>query len=497
MTFRSLCFTCFFLLGFLFESVSQGIYSEADIAAQNLLIAAKKEVLLGKEDKAIEIYEKLVKEHAQMSAAYELSKIYTKKEEIAQASNYGKMAYDYDPNNEWYMIQYAEVLVLEENYLRAAELFDAQSIIQPKNDYHYLQASYNYLKAEKAKEAVKMLDRLEENIGISESIAQRKFEIYDVLGKSKDALKELQKLSARYPKETRYMHNIAGYLRTMGKEDEANKIMAKILTIDPNDETALLFANSNGKNKDANYLRSLVPVIKDPRINLDKKILEIIPYLQEFVETGDSELGQSLVDINNIMDENYPDNAKVKSMLGDIHFYREEIDLAIKNYKASVEVDKSVWTVWSQLLIALNIKGDYGLMEKLSEDAIDVYPNQALAYYYNGLSLLENGDLQGSEMSIREAGMIGGKNEKLMNEVNLVLSRIRFESKDYAGAMKYLEHSLTDVEKSNPRFLEHFGDVKWALKDTAAAKEAWKKAIKVGGNLERLNKKIAGEYNPN
>lgn len=486
-----------FLVISAFVVKGQGLYTETDMASQKLLIAAKKEALLGKEEKAEELYLQLLKEHAEMSAAYELSKIYLKKEDPLQAQSYAKMAYDHDPKNEWFMVQYADVLALNENHDKTAEIYEAYTSIQPKNDYHYLQASYHFLKAEKPKEAIKMLDKLEENIGVSESTIQRKFEIYDVIGKEKEALKELQKLSDKYPTDTRYLNNIAGYLRTIGKDNEANKIMKKILKIDPNDETALLFANSSGKNKDANYLRSLVPIIKDPRIDLDKKILEIIPYLQEFVEEGNAELGQSLLEINSIMDENYPNNAKVKSILGDINFYKENLDVAIQNYKASVEIDKSVWTVWSQLLLALNIKGDYVLMEEMSEEAIDVYPNQSMAYYYNGLALLENGNLVESEMSIREAGMIGSRNEGLQKEVNLVLSRIKFQSKDYSSALDYLENSLTETEKANPRFLEHLGDIKYAMKDQSAAKDAWKQALKAGGNEERLSKKISGEINPN
>ena len=343
-----------------------------------------------------------------------------------------------------------------------------------------------------AKEAIKILDKLEQQKGVSETLAQRKFEIYDVLGKEKEALKELQKLSKSDPTETRYLHNVAGYLRSMGKQGEANKVINSILKIDPNDETAILIANSSGKNKDANYLRSLVPIIKDERIELDKKILELIPYLEDFASKTDPELGAGLLDIAQIMDENYPDDAKVKSILGDIHFYSKNWKEAVKNYKASLDIDKSIWAVWTQLLVSLSIDQDFEMMEKVSEDAIDVYPNQALAYLYNGLALIEMKQLKEAEMSIREAGMIGGTNSDISAEVSYLMSRINLENKVFDKAFELINQSLILQEK-NPRYLEQLGDINFAMEDIKAAKDAWQMALKAGGNPAVLNKKISGE----
>ncbi|GLR18532.1 tetratricopeptide repeat protein [Portibacter lacus] len=491
-------FTPLLLLLFIaFQGISQGIYTETEIAAQDLLIAAKKQVLLGDVDEAIDIYKKLLDEHNENAAAYELSRIYVKKEDYSTALTYAKRAHEAEPKNEWYLIQLTDILAFSENFEEAATLYEQFTKQEPNNEFHYLQSSFYYLKAELPKNAIKVLDDLEKNNGITEQIIQRKFEIYDVMGKEKDALKELEKLNKMYPTEPRFLHNIAGYLRTMGKENEANKVMQKILEIDPDDETALLFVNSTGKNKDANYLRSLVPVIKDERIELDKKVIELIPYLQDFAEKGDPELGQSLLDIGGILDETYPRNAKVKSILGDIHFYNKDLPQATNFYAQSVDSDKSTWTVWAQLFITLNITEDYKRMMKYSEDAIDVYPNQALAYYYNGLALLELGELSEAEMSAVEARMISGNNPNVIPEVLLLESKIKFKQKKYEESLKLVSEGMEVSQQPNPRILDHLGDVYWIMNEKDSAKESWKKAIKAGGNPAVINKKINGETDLN
>ncbi|WP_235297489.1 tetratricopeptide repeat protein [Portibacter marinus] len=479
------------------SSISQGIYTESDIAAQDLLIAAKKEVLLGDLEEAVKIYKRLLEEHNEIAAAYELSRIYVKNDDFSTALTYAQRAYDAEPSNQWYLIQLTDLLSLNNNDEEAAKLYEKYTQEDPLNEYHYLQASYHYLKADQPKDAIKILDKLEENRGITEEIIQRKFEIYDVMGKEKDALKELEKLSEMYPSETRYLHNIAGYLRSMDKESDANKVMTRILEIDPDDETALLFSKSSGKNKDANYLRSLVPVIKDQRIDLDKKVIELIPYLQEFANTSEDELGQSLLDITLIMDEIYPKNAKVKSILGDIYFYSQKLENASEAYAASVDIDKSIWTVWSQLFLTLDLIQDFKTMREYSEKAIDVYPNQALAYYYNSVSYLEIGDLGEAQMSAAEARMVSGNNPAVTPEINLLESKIKFNEKDYDSSLELIKKAISGATASNPRMLEHQGDVLWALDEQSAAKESWKMAIKAGGNPDRINKKISGEANLN
>ncbi len=489
-------FWCF-IFTFLQGNAQSRTYTEKDVDAQSLLISAKQKMLLGKTEDAIKIYEKLLLDHNESTASYELSKIYWAKEDYISAENYAKRSYDLDPNNEWYLILYSETLNINGYHQLAAQLHRNYTQIHPKNEYHYLQASFQYLKAEEPKEAIKMLDQLENNIGISEEIAQRKFEIYDYLGKEKDALKELQKLSDKYPLETRYLHNIAGYLRSMGKENDANKIIAHILEINPNDETALLFSNSSGKNKDANYLHSLVPVIQDERINLDKKILEIIPYLSDYANNGDSELGKSLLDISLILDNSYRGNAKVKSILGDIYFYHKDFKNAAINYKASKEIDKSIWSVWSQLMISLSIIEDYKMLTEISDEAIEVFPNQPLSYFYNSLAFLEKGELSEAEASAREALMMVANNKNLSYELKLLLSRIKYEGKDFEKALSLINEIPPSYGNNNPKVLEHKGDVNFAVNKTEEAKAAWKDAIKVGGNEKRLNQKIFGQANHN
>jgi len=269
--------------------------------------------------------------------------------------------------------------------------------------------------------------------------------------------------------------------------------MEKVLTIDPDDETALLFVNASSKNKDANYLRSLVPVIKDDRIELDKKVIELIPYVQEYADAQNEELGQSLIDITNILDETYPNNAKVKSILGDLHFYKRDLKAAAKYYAQSVDSEKSTWTVWAQLFIALNITEDFETMEKYSEEAIDVYPNQSLAYYYNSLSLLESGNLVEAQSSAAEARMVSGNNPNVLPEIYLLESKIKYKQKKYEEALTLANKGVEISKQDNPRILDHLGDLYWITNEKASAKSAWKKAVKAGGNPERINKKISGE----
>ena len=240
-------------------------------------------------------------------------------------------------------------------------------------------------------------------------------------------------------------------------------------------------------------MRSLVPVMKDDRIELDKKIIELIPYVQDFANDQNAELGQSLIDITQFLDDTYPNNAKVKSILGDIYFYKKDFRQAADYYAQSVESEKSTWTVWSQLFIALNVSRDYERMKKYSEDAIDVYPNQALAYYYNSLALLELGDLSEAQFAASEARMVSGNNPNVLKEVYLLESKIKFAEKKYEESLALIKKGLEISNNDSARHLEHLGDVHKSLSDMNAAKAAWKQAIKAGGNPEQLNKKIKGE----
>jgi tetratricopeptide (TPR) repeat protein len=66
-------------------------------------------------------------------------------------------------------------------------------------------------------------------------------------------------------------------------------------------------------------------------------------------------------------------------------------------------LDKGVFAVWEQAMIIHCENGRYEALLRLSENALDYFPNRAMAHYFNALALLETGRPDDAEGVVEQA----------------------------------------------------------------------------------------------
>jgi tetratricopeptide (TPR) repeat protein len=71
---------------------------------------------------------------------------------------------------------------------------------------------------------------------------------------------------------------------------------------------------------------------------------------------------------------------------------------------------------------------------------------------------------------------------------------VLYKLERFPEAMDYITQALFHAEKIGPAFMEHDGDIRFAMGDEEGAVNSWKKALELGGNADVLNQKI--ENNP-
>ena len=109
----------FILLSFSgYAQIVEGItYSEDEIAIQDKFVEAKKYTLIGRFEKAEEILKKLYNDDRKNPAiAMELSKVYGFMEDPYNEFKYAKTASDNDPDNEYVMINFANICMAQEKF---------------------------------------------------------------------------------------------------------------------------------------------------------------------------------------------------------------------------------------------------------------------------------------------------------------------------------------------------------------------------------------------
>ncbi len=465
-----------------------GMYSESDIEYQTIFFEAHEAKIKGDSDKQIELLKSLIKRDKDCHAAYwELARTYTMLGDQEAAQKNAVKAHELKTSNEWYLLTLAEIYEKTEQYTAAIATYKKLKVINPDNPTIYHKLAQLLLYEKNVEEAVANLQEVQNRHGVDEESSRRIFDIYKANGNKKGAVKAVRTLCDAFPDNTRYLNNLASYYSEIGDNDKALSVYKEIAAIDPYDpKAAIVLAKGNTKAaKGSGKLTSLMPLMENMSIPLDNKIKELMPYVSTMSAEG--ETTESLDKLCVRLAELYPDDAKVYSLRGDVEFYQAKFEAAELSYKKALDLDDRKYALWAQYFQTLWELEKYTVLENLSYDAIDLYPNKVSAFLFNALALTKN-KKSGAKDLVTEASFIAGKNKVLKNQVALVEFWL---DKDQVKKDELKAIDLNGID--TPLYYELAGDLYAIAKDNGTANKMWEQAIKLGANAKRINLKSSIE----
>ena len=511
----------FLLLGgifFSFDAQAQKTYTEEEVNTEKIFIEASREKILGNYENAVVLYKEVLKrDKDNHAAAYELARMYDVLDKDDQAEKAIKMAIKLDPSNEWYQSFLADHYQKMKKDEAAAEVFGDLVKQYPNNQYFYQKQAYFLVRSKNNADAIKIYDKIESKFGLTEELIGKKHSLYLGLGKQKKATRELQKLTNTFPSNLEYQHMLASHFQRIGETKKAKEVFQKILQIDPSDAQAnIALANSNqGEGSDANFLSVLKPIFLQEDVDIDLKIKEMIPHIQKVANTGDKELADAAIELAQILTEVHPNNAKSFSVYGDLLNHSERPKEALKKYMQTLKLDNSVFTVWEQVMYLNFELHDFDALLKTSNDALDLFPNKAKAYYLNGIANSEKGNYDDAVDGFQQALMMSARNERMQADIHGRLGEVYHNSKKYTKSDKSFEKALKlnpdaytildsysfhlalrgenlekaqqmskrsiELKPNEPRLQDTYGWILYKMKKFDGAKEWLDKALKNGG----------------
>jgi tetratricopeptide (TPR) repeat protein len=439
-------------LAVLFPAVlaAQERVSESQVMLQQIFIEANREKLLGNYDKAITRYNDVMKEDPRNhAAAYELARIYDLRSDWDEAVRYLKIAVDNDADNEWYQKLLADVYQKAGRNKEAASVYETLVQKAPGNEYYYYKWAFFLVKAGDVNRAIQVYENLEARTGINEEIARRKHALFIGTGDTKKATAELVRLVDAFPKNTSYRHLLAGYYEQLGDRNSAMQVYRDILAISPSDPKAnLAIAGADVKESDDNeYLASLKPAFEQADVEIDLKMGKLLPIITKVVQTGSPTLADAALELTDILERVHPTQAKVFAAAGDLLYHSGRHSNALVKYQRTLQLDKSVYLVWEQLMRIHLESRDFTSLARISEQAIDLFPNKAFVYYMNGLAARKNGQMNEAADVLDQAFLMAANDNNLKLDILVQLGLAHYALLNYEEGDNAFEAAL----KINPQ----------------------------------------------
>lgn len=424
--------------------------------AEANLIAAKREVILGNFDDAEELLFKVLDEDKKNGAAYyELARLTTKKGDWEDALKYINEAQSIDPDNKWYMIEYADLLAQTGRYEEGAKVYERLIKADPNNPDFYLDHAQLLTLTGEYKAAIATLDQLEKKIGVDQMISGEKQRLYMQINDVEGAAGEVEKLIEAFPSETSYYHLLGDIYLKNGMEDKALNIYKDLLKQNPNDPFARLamaehYRQSGDKEKGFEELKKAFAskdMPAEPKINIMVSNLGM--------QLEDEAKLQETKELAEILAQTHDDNAKVQAIYGDILMRSNDLEGAIPAFKKAVELDGSMMDVWNQLFFAESQLNYFQEMIYDSEKAIELFPNQSLMYYFNGIAHNRLRNYDKAVKSLKKATLIGSDNSGLMSDLYSQLGDAYNAQKEHKKSDEAFDKSI-EFDPNNSMVLNNY-----------------------------------------
>lgn len=434
-----------------FAQKTQVRISETEVNIQKIYIEANKEKLLGNDQDAIILFSEVIRKQPNNdAAAYELGKLYTKTGNKEKALSYAKKSMELAPDNIWYATKYAEILAENNSYDEAAAIFEGLTEIYPEQPEFYFEQAYMLVKANKTTEAIKIYEVIEEKIGVEERTSKRKYALYLMDGKTKKAEAELLKLTKTYPTDVSFLQILAEFYEQYGKKEDAKKTYQSILKLDPEDAVAnlALAETIKASGNEGQYLTALEELFKKPEVSLDLKIKELVPYIRKMPEfKNQSVVRQQILDLGETLTAVHTTEAKAFSVYGDLLYHADENEKALAAYEKTLKLDPSVFMVWEQMMTILADLGQGEKLLKTAEEAMDLYPNQAVVYLMSGRGQALQKNHSAAVSDLEQALMMSARDKAMKNQIYAELGKSYFFLKEYKKSDNAFEMAL----EINPR----------------------------------------------
>jgi tetratricopeptide (TPR) repeat protein len=521
-----------FLLIALLTSYSNIVYcqnirlSEAEIQVQEQFVEAHSKMVSGKTDDAIKIYQELlIKSKTCDACAYELSKIYETKGDNIKSIEYAAKAATIDPSNSWYQYLLADLYTKNNKDNEAAKVY-ANLLLKNIYDKELsLRYAFSLVRAGEPDKALKVYEDLEKKFGINEDFSQRKHIIFIAKNDIPKATLELQKLIDKFPTQIQYKYLLADFYENYNQKSKAIETYKKIVSLSPKETDALLKLKkleNTATNDD--QLTLLKGTIENEEIGLDNRIKLLIPSINKLATRYEPNLSNQLIAYADFLISHHASDTKANALAGDIYYHSNKVMDAIGFYKKSVAVNKTVFPIWEQLIIATSESGNYADLIKITNEVIELYPFQPIAFLYNGIANSKSNKYDAALESLQQAIMVSGKNLPIKSESMTEIANIQAlqnkwtESKStykkaidilpgnplsyirYAKALVHqkqmdevqenIGYAMKNGGESNPMVLNDYGDIFFMLNQTDKAIEYWTKAKATGNKSLLLDKKI-------
>ena len=385
-----------------------------DQQAYSLFLDGLKASLTDNTTQAIDLLQQSLKLNPDNAAThYKLAQLYRLQKEYDNALLHSRQAVKLKPDNEYYYIETAELYgTIGQFSLAARQLQEMLDNTQASPQY-YLNIANLYIQLNQPEKALKALEKAEEKLGTNEAIITQRQTLYLKTGNMNKVLETGEELVKLNPNNPDYTLQQAKILLGNNDFPTAQKYLQDYLALHPDVASArfLLGKTLLAQNHATEALQEFLNSFSSGRISLIEKLDITVTYITLLPNQA---LEPKLFQLTDSLLQAHKEDAEAYAVKGDLLMELDRKTEARKLYHQALELEPGNFSLWQNILSLGLELGRYDSVAQESEEALSLFPNQAVLYYFAGTANLS---LKRNKKAVRalEQGLrLSGSNQDLV-----------------------------------------------------------------------------------
>ncbi len=322
---------------------------------------------------------------------FALADAYLAAGDLTNASYYGKIAVDMDPENKWYHLKLAEIYKEAGRNEATVEAFRRALDYHPEDSDLMFQLAETYVDFGQLLDANAIYDELMKQRGADFSIHLRKFRNFNALQMRDSALVELEEMREIDPGNLTTLRTISQYYLELGEEERALDVLNEARERNSRDpQTLLLLAEIYSSQQQWERMGEVfVSMLKDPLIYPSQK-LELVRFIySEFQNNPNEEqLVQQTDDVLEAFSNNEPDYGPAQLLAAEFYMQKGQNEAALEKLEKTNHLMPEQSDAWRQRMQLLFQMEQYEDVISIADSADTNAPDDAYIQFFAGASYM-------------------------------------------------------------------------------------------------------------
>jgi len=352
--------------------------------------------------------------------------------------------------NKYFYQLAANIYASKQEFQKAAGILETMMKEIPGQEEALFEIAAYYSYARKNDEAIRIYNRAESHFGVNETSSLQKQRLYLDQGKVNEAIDETERLIKAFPDEPQYVMAFAEMLNQNNQKQRAIQYLETFHSENPHNGNVKMllsvFYKETGQPEKANQL--LVSVFDDPAVETQGKILVIGTLNAEIAQARERKLPPANLEsfaetLFEKLKATDPDDEMVSLVGGDLYLTLKKNPEAKYYYRKAIKQGASGFDPWQNLLVLENQDNEFDSLIVHSEEGLELFPNQAALYYFNGYGHLRRKHYKEATFAFEQAKKFSPGNDKLLGDINSMLGDAYNATKQFDKSDAAYEEALT------------------------------------------------------